>query len=267
MQDLKVLCLQSDLVWDDPVKNRDLFQIKIMNYVDKHDLIILPETFNTAFPDFPEFSSETINGATVQWMAKMAEKTNAVVTGSLLINNNGQYFNTLVWMPPDGKYLTYNKRHVFSMAGEHQVISKGNDQLIVELNGWKIKPMICYDLRFPAWVKNSLDKDNNYQYDLALFIANWPAVRSYPWTQLLFARAIENLAYVIGLNRIGYDKTGKLYSGNSMIIDPKGKLIAEADEGKERALSETLSSAALIEFREKFNVGLDWDTFTIQQDK
>ena len=267
MQDLKVLCLQSDLIWDDPEKNRELFQIKIMNYVDKHDLIILPETFNTAFPDFPDFSSETINGKTVQWMAIMAEKTNAVVTGSLLINDNGQYFNTLVWMPPDGNYLTYNKRHVFSMAGEHQVISKGTDQLIVELNGWKIKPMICYDLRFPVWVKNSLDHNNNYQYDLALFIANWPAVRSYPWTQLLIARAIENLAYVIGVNRIGYDKTGKLYSGNSMIIDPKGKLLAEADEGKERALSETLSSADLIEFREKFNVGLDWDAFTIHQNK
>ncbi len=263
MQDLKVLCLQSDIVWDDPVKNRELFQIKILNYVDNHDLIILPETFVTAFPDFPVFSSESLDGKTVKWMAQMAKKTNAVITGSLLINNNGKHFNTLVWMPPDGNYLTYNKRHVFSMAGENEVISNGSEKLIVELKGWKIKPMICYDLRFPVWTKNKVVEDNRYEYDLAFFIANWPAVRSYPWTQLLIARAIENLSYVIGVNRIGYDKTGKLYSGNSMIIDPKGKILAEADEGKERALTEVLSYAELNDFREKFNVGMDWDAFTI----
>ena len=264
MQDLKVLCLQSDLAWDDPVKNRELFQIKIMNHADDHDLIILPETFTTAFPDFPDFSSESLDGETVQWMAKMAEKTNTVITGSLLTKKNENHFNTLVWMPPDGNFLTYNKRHVFSMAGENQVINEGKEQLIVELKGWKIKPMICYDLRFPVWIKNKLDQKQQYEYDLVFFIANWPAVRSYPWTQLLIARAIENLSYVIGVNRIGYDKTGKLYSGNSMIIDPKGKIIAEADEGKERALSEVLSYTELAEFRDKFNVGLDWDKFNIE---
>ena len=265
MQDLKVLCLQSDLVWDDPVKNRELFEIKIMNHTDNHDLVILPGTFITAFPDFPVFSSESLDGKTVQWMAQMAEKTKAIITGSVLINKNGKHFNTLVWMPPDGNYSTYNKRHVFSMAGENEVIECGKEQLIVELNGWKIKPMICYDLRFPVWAKNRIDDHKQYEYDLAFYIANWPAVRSYPWTQLLIARAIENLSYVIGVNRIGYDKTGKLYSGNSMIIDPKGKILSEADEGKERALTEILSYNELEEYRSKFNVGLDWDWFSIDK--
>lgn len=263
MRDLKVLCLQSDLVWEDPLKNRELFEIKIMNQVDAHDLIVLPENFTTGFPDFPVFKSENIQGESVQWMEKIAKKTNAVITGSLIIESEGKFTNTLVWMQPDGQYSTYNKRHVFSMAGENEVISHGDEQLVVELNGWKIKPMICYDLRFPVWSKNKLDDQNKYEYDLAIYIANWPAVRNYPWTQLLIARALENLAYVIGVNRVGYDKTRKFYSGDSMIIDYKGKKLAEANDGEEQALTEVLSLSELRSFREKFNVGLDWDKFSI----
>lgn len=263
MQDIKVLCLQSDLIWEEPLENRELFEVKILNHVDGHDLVVLPETFTTGFPNFPSFFSESIEGETVSWMAKTAEKINAVITGSLLIENKGRYTNTLIWMPPDGNYSTYNKRHVFSMAGENEVIEPGNKQLIVELNGWKIKPMICYDLRFPVWSKNKLDQKNNYEYDLAIYIANWPSLRSYPWKQLLLARAIENLSYIIGLNRVGYDNIGTFYSGNSMIIDPKGKIMAEADSRKERAMTEILSFAELNTFRGKFNVGLDWDKFTI----
>lgn len=264
MQDLKILCLQSDLVWQEPAKNRKLFEIKIINHIDGHDLIILPETFTTGFPDYPAFKSETLEGDSVHWMAGIAGKTNAVVTGSLLVEQNGKFFNTLVWMQPNGNFQTYNKRHVFSMAGENKVITRGDEQLIVDLKGWKIKPMICYDLRFPVWSKNRLVSEKAYEYDLAIFIANWPAIRNYPWTQLLIARALENLAYVIGVNRIGYDKTGKLYSGNSMMIDPKGKIIADAGEGKERVLSEILSYDKLVKFREKFDVGQDWDQFEIR---
>lgn len=264
MQDLKIMVLQSDLEWNDPEKNRELFEIKINNHADKHDLIILPETFTTAFPDFPQFTGEEKKGKTLKWMAKMAAKTNAVITGSLILSHGGKNTNTLIWMQPDGNYKTYDKRHVFSMAGEHEVIDKGTEQLIVELKGWKIKPMICYDLRFPVWSKNSINADHQYAYDLAIYTANWPAVRNYPWTQLLLARAIENLAYVIGVNRIGYDKTGKLYSGNSMVIDPKGKIISDAGEGKERILTEILSYAELREFRNKFDVGPDWDKFSVE---
>jgi omega-amidase len=264
MRDLKIMCLQSDLVWNDPEKNKELFEIMINNHADKHDLIILPETFTTGFPDFPQFTSEEMNGKSMKWMAKIAEKTNAVVTGSLILSHNGKNTNTLVWMKPDGQFSTYDKRHVFSMAGEHEVIVKGTEQLIVELKGWKIKPMICYDLRFPVWSKNKFDENNNYEYDLAIYVANWPAIRNYPWTQLLLARAIENLVYVVGVNRIGYDKTGKLYIGNSMVIDPKGKIISDAGESRERILTEILSYSELIEFRKKFNAGPDWDNFSIQ---
>jgi predicted amidohydrolase len=266
MQDLNVLCLQTALEWKNPQKNRDLIGIKILNHVDNHHLVVLPETFTTGFPDFPSFESEKSDGDTIAWMASMAERTGAVITGSIILEEDQRYYNTLIWMRPDGSFEKYAKRHVFSMAGEHEQISHGMEHLVVELNGWKIKTMICYDLRFPVWSKNKLLEDKSYEYDLAIYIANWPAVRTYPWKQLLIARSIENLSYVIGVNRIGFDGTGKNYSGDSMIIDPKGKILSLGNEGKERALSEKLSYAELMTFREKFNVGLDWDNFTIKMD-
>lgn len=263
MQDLKVLCLQTDIAWEDPQKNRELLEIKILNHVEDHHLILLPETFTTGFPHFPAFSSEKLEGESVEWMAKIAEKTRAVLVGSLIIENEGEFTNTLIWMRPDGSFEKYAKRHVFSMAGEHKVISKGTEQLIVELNGWKIKPMICYDLRFPVWAKNRIDKAGNYEYDLSIFLANWPAIRSYPWRQLLISRAIENLSYVIGLNRVGRDPKGVYYEGDSMFIDPRGKVLEHAKDSKERAITAILSHNELTAFREKFNVGLDWDEFEI----
>lgn len=264
MQDIEILCLQTDIVWEEPKKNRELLEIKIQNHFDGQHLIVLPETFTTGFPDFPKFISESLHGETMEWMAKMASKNNTVIAGSLIIEEDNKFFNALIWMRPDGSFERYDKRHVFSMAGEQEKISKGDKSLIVELNGWKIKPMICYDLRFPVWCKNTLSSDYIYEYDLAIFIANWPDARSYPWRQLLVSRAIENLAYVAGVNRVGYDGPGKLYSGHSMIIDPKGKIIADAGEEKERILSEKLSYSELTEFRQKFNVGLDWDRFEIK---
>ncbi|MCB2207372.1 MAG: nitrilase family protein [Bacteroidetes bacterium] len=264
MQDLKILCLQSDIVSNDPEKNRELFEIKIRNHAENHDLIILPEAFTTSFHVDPEGNSETLEGKTVAWMQQMAAKSETVITGSLFIDRDGKYFNTLIWMRPDGSFETYEKRHVFSMGGENEKISKGTQKRVVDLNGWKIAPMICYDLRFPVWSKNTLDDEGNYAYDLAIYVANWPSVRNYPWEMLLIGRAIENLAYVAGVNRVGYDTQGTLYTGDSMIIDPKGKVIERADEGKERSLSAVLSYGELIRFREKFNVGLDWDQFEIK---
>jgi predicted amidohydrolase len=263
MQDLKILCLQTDIVWNDPEKNRELLEINIMNHVDNHNLVVLPETFPTGFPKFPEFNSEAIDGKTTAWMADIAAKSGAVITGSFLAEKDGRYANTLIWMQPDGSFQQYEKRHVFSMANENQVIDKGTTQLIVELNGWKIKPMICYDLRFPVWSKNSFAEDRTYRYDVALYVANWPGIRSYTWKQLLISRAIENLSYVVGVNRVGRDPHGIYYSGDSLIIDPKGKIISQGEEGKERVLSEELSLAELAEFRKKFNVGPDWDKFSI----
>ena len=263
MQDLKILCLQTDIVWGEPEKNRELLEINIMNHVADHHLVVLPETFTTGFPKFPEFLSEKVEGKTIPWMTDIANKTGAVICGSFILEEDGFHTNSLIWMRPDGSFEQYDKRHVFSMANENEAIEKGRKQLVVELNGWKIRPMICYDLRFPVWSKNRFAADGTFDYDMALYIANWPAIRSYPWTQLLLARAIENLSYVVGVNRVGRDPHGIYYSGDSMIIDPKGKVISKGDEGKERILSETLSYSELVSFRNKFNVGLDWDEFAI----
>ena len=265
MQNLKILGLQTNIHWDDPRKNREQLGIKILNHVDGHHLVILPETFTTGFPKFPDFRGEPHQGETLEWMAEMAGQTQAVITGSYIAGENGHYTNRLIWMLPDGTHAQYDKRHVFSMAGENQVIQKGKEQLIVELNGWKIRPMICYDLRFPVWSKNRMTAEGDYAYDLALYIANWPSLRSYPWTQLLIARAIENLAFVTGINRIGHDPHGIYYDGHSMVIDPKGKILEEAGEGRERALDVELSYSELHDFRQKFNVGPDWDAFHLTE--
>jgi predicted amidohydrolase len=263
MQDLKILALQTDIVWNDPAKNRELLEIKILNHIENHDLILLPETFTTGFPDFPSFKSETIEGKSVKWMAAMAKQINAVIAGTIIIDDNDQVYNCMIWMRPDGNFETYDKRHVFSMAGEHEKITPGHRQEIFEIKGWRVKPLICYDLRFPVWSKNRLDDQEKYEYDLAIYLANWPALRSYPWRQLLIARAIENLSYVIGLNRVGHDPKGNFYDGNSMVVDPKGKIIEEYSRGKERAVTANLSRKALVDFRQKFNVGSDWDDFAI----
>ncbi len=264
MQDIKVLALQADIFWENPEKNRSEFEKRIEREFNSHHLIILPETFTTGFLVDPHKFSEDIDGPTIDWMRQISSKYDAVITGTLLIKTNDKYANTLIWMRPDGSFSYYKKRHVFSMGGEHKKITAGNEQLIVALRGWKIRLLICYDLRFPVWCKNYFDKDNGFEYDLAIYVANWPAVRSYPWKALLLARAIENQAYVIGLNRVGISGTGNSYSGDSMIIDPKGIILKQGTEGVDEALSVTLSHNNLVDFRNKFNVGPDWDRFTIE---
>lgn len=267
MQDLIILGLQTDLAWENPAKNRELLEIKILNHAAGHDVVILPETFTSGFPVEPEKFAEDKDGKTMQWMANLASTTKSTITGSFLMKFDGKFSNTLVWMRPDQTYETYQKRHVFRMGGEHEHIQAGEKQLIVELKGWKIKPMICYDLRFPVWSKNRLHNDGNYEYDFAFYVANWPEVRSYPWNMLLIARAIENQAYIAGINRVGYGNNGVLYSGDSAVVSPKGKVLTKGEEGKERALSVTLSAKELKIFREQFTVGLDWDNFSIQTKK
>jgi len=260
MQDLKILVLQAPLVPKNPDANLAAFEKRIAEHVEQHHLILLPETFTTGFPVDPVEFAETIGGSTVEWMKAMAKKTGAVVAGTLLLQNDFGYANTLVWMTPEGDYRLYEKRHVFSMGGEDKQIKAGDQQLVVELNGWKIRPMICYDLRFPVWSKNRYEFDE-FEYDLAIYLANWPAARSYPWKQLLIARAIENQACVVGLNRVGKDHLGIDYDGSSMVVDAKGLVQSEAVPNQETALSVTLSGEALVRFREKFNVGRDWDDF------
>lgn len=264
MQDLKILALQTNLFWEDPKANLTKFEKQIEDNFDSHQLIILPETFTTGFPVDPYVYCEDFNGPTITWMRSISQRYNSVITGTLLIKDNNSYANTLVWMLPDGSFSTYQKRHVFSMGGEHEKIAAGTKKLIVNLNGWNIRPMICYDLRFPVWSKNKFNNKTGFEYDIAIYVANWPAVRSYPWKTLLLARAIENQAYIIGLNRVGKDGPGNIYSGDSMIVDPKGTILEQGNEGSEEALSITLSYNNLKGFRNKFNVGTDWDKFIIE---
>ncbi len=259
MQDLKVLGLQSDLAWESPEANKLAFERKIEQNFDEHDLIVLPETFTTGFPVDPDKFSEEINGSAFEWMKNIATVYKTTICGSILLNSNGNHTNSLIWMRPDGSFERYDKRHVFSMGGEHEKIRAGNKHLIIELNGWKIKPMICYDLRFPLWSKNKFSQVSGFEYDMAIYIANWPAVRSYPWRSLLVARAIENLACVIGINRVGADNSGLGYSGDSMFIDAEGCVLQGAARSEECAMTEIFSFDDLISFREKFNPGPDWD--------
>jgi len=262
MKDLQVLYLQANLVWENPVQNRKHFEKKILAQGRGYDLIILPETFTTGFPVDPAPFAETPDGESLQWMQRMAAQTGAVITGSLLLADASFYFNTLIWMRPDGTFERYDKRHVFSMGGEHKHIKAGNRQLVVKLNGWKIRPMVCYDLRFPVWSKNRYE-NGTFEYDLAIYVANWPAVRAYPWDALLTARAIENMAFVLGVNRVGTDGLGNTYAGHSRLIDAKGIILSEAPENTEASMRVNLSGQQLQEFRKKFNVGRDWDQFEI----
>jgi predicted amidohydrolase len=264
MQDLKILYLQADLFWENPIENLKSFETRIKNGFQDHDLIVLPETFTTGFPVDPEPFAETTEGNTTAWMKRMAKETSAVITGSFLLKEGLRYYNSLLWVSPDGSFERYDKRHVFSMGGEDKKITKGNKKLVVKLKGWNIRPMICYDLRFPVWSKNLYDPHKGFEYDLAIYIANWPSQRSYPWEMLLMARAIENQAYVLGVNRAGNDGIGNFYSGNSGMVDAKGRFISKAENGKDTAETVVISGRELEEFREKFNVGRDWDQFKIE---
>ncbi|MDO8897587.1 MAG: amidohydrolase [Bacteroidales bacterium] len=262
MQDLKIAYFQSDLHWENPEANRNHFDKMFALMKQQNDLIVLPETFNTGFPVDPALFAETVQGPTIEWMHKHAADFNTVICGSILLSEAGKFYNTLIWMRPDGTFETYYKRHVFRMGGEHKLIEPGKKLLSVELKGWKIRPLICYDLRFPVWSKNNYT-DGSWDYDLLIYIANWPAVRALPWKQLLIARAIENQSYVLGVNRIGKDGPGNLYSGDSCLLDAKGLILSQASAEKEMIVESVLSYPELLIFREKFNVGLDWDRFNI----
>ncbi len=262
MKDIIILYIQSDLAWEDPVQNRENFEKKILVQGQSCDLIVLPETFTTGFPVDPVTFAETVDGESLQWLQHLASQTGAVITGSLLLKEGTAYFNTLIWMRPDGTFERYYKRHVFSMGGEHERIKAGEQQLLVKLKGWKIRPMVCYDLRFPVWSKNRFENDA-FEYDFAIYVSNWPAVRAFPWDALLTARAIENQAFVLGVNRVGTDGQGNHYSGHSKLIDAKGMMLSEAPENKEASMRVSLSAKELHQFRNKFNVGMDWDRFEI----
>lgn len=262
MNNLHLTYIQANLRWEDPHGNRNHFDELLKEIPSETNLVLLPETFNTGFPVDPIRFSETIDGPTMEWMRAKAQELNAVVCGTMLLNLGGHYHNSLVWMRPDGSYELYHKRHTFSIGGEKEPIERGTEQLIVELNGWRIKPMVCYDIRFPVWSRNRY-QDGRYEYDLGIYLANFPSSRIFVWDTLLMARAIENQAYFIGVNRIGDDPEGVHYSGDSQVINPKGEVICMARSDMEAVAPCVLNYERLQSFRDKFPVGKDWDSFTL----
>lgn len=262
MDNLTLTLIQSDLHWEDVDKNLAMFSQKIDTITEPTDIIALPEMFNTGFSMESEKLAETMNGKSVNWLKETAQNKKAVVVASLIIEENDDYYNRLIWAEPEGEIYTYDKRHLFRMANEHEHFSSGKDLLIVHYKGWRICPLICYDLRFPVWSRN-VDDNGNTAYDLLLYIANWPAARKAPWSKLLEARAIENQCYVVGLNRVGID--GKLidYSGNSAVINPKGEVISNIPESTNTTQTISIPLTELNDFRVKFPVNKDADRFEI----
>ncbi|MDQ3192009.1 MAG: amidohydrolase [Bacteroidota bacterium] len=258
-EDLKINLIQTDLHWEDPEKNLLMFSELISENKAESDLIILPEMFNTGFTTNSALFAEEVNGITISWMRQTAKEQNCVITGSLVITENENFYNRLIWMKPDGNFHHYDKRHLFRMSGEHKHFTAGTDKIIVELKGWKICPLICYDLRFPVWSRNQ-----NNDYDILIYIANWPEKRSYVWKSLLVSRSIENLSYVIGVNRVGIDGNDISYAGDSAIIDAKGNYVAVTIQYKTEILSFDLSFDELKEFRNSFPAHLDADDFEIK---
>jgi omega-amidase len=254
---LKIAALQSDLHWENPTANRAMFEEQMALLEQDIDLVMLPEMFTTGFSMRSKELAEPVNGPTQKWMQQQAARLNSLVIGSYIVNEAGQFYNRLLAVAPDGQVQVYNKRHLFRMGGEHEFYMPGQSQLIVTWQGWRIMPLVCYDLRFPVWSRNLACK-----YDLLLYVANWPAPRAKPWRTLLQARAIENQCYLAGLNRIGVDGQGLQYQGDSLIIDFKGELMQDALSNK-IAMVQSFDFEALAAFRQKFPAHLDADNFSI----
>ncbi|OFX70075.1 MAG: hypothetical protein A2X12_09135 [Bacteroidetes bacterium GWE2_29_8] len=264
MQDLKVTIIQPDVLWEDVNSNLSSYTEKIDSISEQTDLIILPETFTTGFSMNMRKCSEQMNGKTIKWMKDQSRKTNAVVMGSIFVKEVDRFYNRLIWVEPNGIFHYYDKRHLFRMSNEHLYVKQGDRRLIVTLNGWKIYPLICYDLRFPIWSTNKYSKTHeNYSYDCLIYIANWPEKRDEAWETLLKARAIENQAYTIGVNRIGIDGNNFSYCGNSMVVNYKGKTISALEKNEEKISSITLNYEELEDYRRHFDVAKDWDKFKL----
>lgn len=261
MNAFKISLLQSKLYWEDTERNLAHFE-KLFAQLAPCDLVLLPEMFSTAFTMDAASNAEPMQGPSMQWMQHWATKLNTVIGGSLIIEDEGRFYNRFIWMQADRTYRYYDKRHLFSMAGEDKAFSAGSERLIIEYKGWRISPLICYDLRFPVWSRNGGGKAGS-DYDLLLYVANWPEPRAAAWEKLLYARAIENQCYVAGVNRIGTDEKGLSYIGGSMLVDMKGELIWKGAQQQEEIYTQELSLEALEAFRAKFPVGRDADTFNI----
>ena len=258
-KELNIVAIQANLTWGNPEKNRLYFEQVINKLTSNTNLVVLPEMFSTGFTMKPSSVSETMNGATVSWMINMAKTHDIGIIGSMVIQENNQYFNRAIFVHPSGHLEIYDKRHLFSLAGEDRQYTPGTNRIVIQFKGWRICPFICYDLRFPVWSRNT---DN---YDVLLFMANWPIPRIDAWDTLLKARAIENMSYCIGVNRIGEDENGYQYNGHTSAYNFLGEKVASTAEGKEDVLHCEISKTKLDEFRQKLNFLKDQDSFKIQK--
>ncbi|SDC88873.1 amidohydrolase [Williamwhitmania taraxaci] len=255
---LTVAALQIDLLWENAIGNKTKIGNLLEDLSPDVELVVLPEMFTSGFSQNSERLAEEMNGSTMEWLHKNADRYNLAIMGSMIVKEEGQFYNRMVFMEPGGIVQTYDKRHLFRMGDEHNYFSSGKERKVFDFRGWRILPQICYDLRFPVWSRNQND------YDLMVYVASWPESRRDVWSVLLQARAIENQAFVVGTNRIGEDGTGLTYSGDSVIIDPKGMIITSAKRGLEEIISAGLSLDELNAFRLKFPVWMDADDFSVR---
>jgi omega-amidase len=260
MDHLIITTIQTNLYWQDIDKNLLHFDEKVDAIKEHSDIIVLPEMFTTGFTMNPKVFAEEHGGKGLQWMQQKSKEKNCVLVGSISIKDGEKFYNRLYWVMPDGTYQFYDKRHLFQMGKEDLYYTAGSKKFVVEYKGWKICPLICYDLRFPVWSRNT--KENTY--DVLIYLANWPEVRSYPWKQLLIARAIENQSYVVGVNRIGQDGNAITHSGDSCMLNPRGEIISKTKAHEDVSETVSLSFTYLEEFRKVFPVMLDGDEFEVK---
>jgi predicted amidohydrolase len=271
MSTLTLTGIQTKLHWEDPAANLNMLEEKINGIKEKTELVLLPEMFSTGFSMKPAELAETMEGETVKWMKRIAAEKKIILAGSLIIEENGEYFNRLIWMLPNGQLGFYDKRHLFAYAGEDNEFTPGSKRLIASVKGWKINLLVCYDLRFPVWARQTSPPNplsggegaSAPEYDVLVYVANWPEKRNHAWKTLLQARAIENQSYVAGINRVGNDGNGIYHSGDSMVVDPMGEILyTKAHE--EDVFTTTLQKNKLEEVRTKLPFWKDGDNFIIQ---
>jgi predicted amidohydrolase len=262
---MRATIIQTTLFWEDINKNLDHFSRLIDAIKEETDLIVLPEMFSTGFSMLPSKVAEKHQSKTFDWLQKKSKEKNCAIVGSVAVEETNKFYNRLHWLEPNGDFDFYDKRHLFRLAGEDKLYQPGSKKIVKTVQGFRILPLVCYDLRFPVWSRNKFNKENNtWQYDLLIYIANWPTVRSYPWKQLLIARAIENQCYVIGVNRIGADGNGYEHSGDSAVINPRGEIISALNTNEEKIETILLDKNYLDDFRRVFPVGLDADEFDLK---
>jgi predicted amidohydrolase len=255
---MKIALIQAPLYWENPKQNRDYFEEKINTINENVDLIVLPEMFTSGFTMSPGNVAETMQGETITWLQSLAKARNYAITGSLVIKENSNFYNRMVFVFPSGEIKHYDKKHLFTLAGEDKVYASGTQKIIVDYLGWKICLQVCYDLRFPVFSRNSED------YDLLIYVASWPKIRINAWDTLLKARAIENMSYAIGVNRIGEDNNGYQYTGHSQVVDFLGNCIVEPIESESILLVE-LDKEKMLQTRQKLGFLNDKDSFEIKK--